>query len=347
MIYIGSALLIVLLLMIMAGFLPDRDRQASKEMRHKVAKTFPDQAARVIESFGLFPYTGSAAEGTSMAPSSAAVVLIHGLDDPGKVWMNLAPELTGRGYAVWQMFYPNDQAIVDSALYFFDALKGLQENGITRITIISHSMGGLVSREMLTSPLIDYRDKVRKKEVPRVENLVMVGTPNHGSEMVRFRLFGEIRDQWVNMVKGKGNVLRGILDGVGEAKADLLPESQFLEILNSRPNPEGVQLFIIAGVVSPWNEGEVKQLIDTMAEKTGNNLEMLADLESFLKSMSNGLGDGLVTVESTKLEGVDHTTVHGTHLSMIRNIMEGDNRIPPAIPVITEFMERHPPPPAE
>jgi len=55
--------------------------------------------------------------------------------------------------------------------------------------------------------------------------------------------------------------------------------------------------------------------------------------------MTHGLGDGLVTVESSRLEGVPHLTVEGTHLSMIRNITAGSTRIPPAVPVILEYLK--------
>jgi len=56
--------------------------------------------------------------------------------------------------------------------------------------------------------------------------------------------------------------------------------------------------------------------------------------------MTHGLGDGLVTVESTRLEGVPHQTVAGTHLSMIRNITTGSQRIPPAVPTIVDRLKK-------
>ena len=56
--------------------------------------------------------------------------------------------------------------------------------------------------------------------------------------------------------------------------------------------------------------------------------------------MTDGLGDGLVTVESTRLDGVDHRTVRGTHLSMIRNITEASDRVPPAVPLVIESLGR-------
>ena len=53
-----------------------------------------------------------------------------------------------------------------------------------------------------------------------------------------------------------------------------------------------------------------------------------------------GLGDGLVTVESTQLEGVPHLTVDGTHMTMIRNITGDSQRIPPAVPIIVYQLKR-------
>jgi pimeloyl-ACP methyl ester carboxylesterase len=81
------------------------------------------------------------------------VVLIHGLDDPGQVWQILAPALLKSGFKVWLMHHPNDQPIVESARLFFKELKALKQRGVDRISIVAHSMGGLVSREMLTRTL--------------------------------------------------------------------------------------------------------------------------------------------------------------------------------------------------
>jgi hypothetical protein len=56
-------------------------------------------------------------------------------------------------------------------------------------------------------------------------------------------------------------------------------------------------------------------------------------------AMTHGLGDGLVTVESTRLEGVPHRTVDGTHLSMIRNITSDRRRTPPAVTIIIDYLK--------
>jgi hypothetical protein len=37
---------------------------------------------------------------------------------------------------------------------------------------------------------------------------------------------------------------------------------------------------------------------------------------------------------------VEHRTVDGTHLTMIRNITKGSHRIPPAVPIIVDRLKR-------
>ncbi|NIO09464.1 MAG: acetyltransferase, partial [Deltaproteobacteria bacterium] len=54
--------------------------------------------------------------------------------------------------------------------------------------------------------------------MPAVTALIMVGTPNHGSQLARLRVFTEMRDQLARLTKGEINWLGGILDGAGEAK---------------------------------------------------------------------------------------------------------------------------------
>ncbi|MBT8365511.1 MAG: acetyltransferase, partial [Deltaproteobacteria bacterium] len=276
-----------------------------------------------------------------MALDRKSVVLVHGLDDPGQVWQSLAPELIKEDFNVWLLQYPNDQPIVESARFFFEKLKGLKKLGIQRISIVAHSMGGLVSREMLTSPKIEYNRSAENKLVPEVAALIMVGTPNHGSQLARFRVFTEMRDHLVRLTKGEANWLGAIIDGAGEAKIDLLPGSRFLTELNGRPHPQGVDMLIIAGITSPWNESDINRWVSNLRKKVSADQQKRVDeLGKDMISMTHGLGDGLVTVESARLEGVEHRTVDGTHLSMIRNISKGSQRMPPAVPIIVERLKR-------
>jgi len=336
-----SAILLLMTIALSVEFPLEKEKKLRSEFREAIKSKFPKQAAQVARPFGLKKMETDADQLSGTEPEDRNVVLIHGLDDPGKVWMNLAPTLIRKFFNVWIMHYPNDQPIRESALFLFDELRQLKQNKVDRIAIVAHSMGGLVSREVLTNPDISFWSSVVEKEVPEVLALVMVGTPNHGSELARFRVFGEIRDQWAHMTAGRGHWLRGILDGAGEAKIDLLPGSLFLESLNARPDPKGVKMMIIAGIASPWGKDEIENFVTTARKRIPTSRqENLREFETFLHSMTEGLGDGLVTVDSTRLNGVAHKTVRGTHLSMIRNITEGSQRLPPAVPIIVDYLEQ-------
>ncbi|MBA1331756.1 acetyltransferase, partial [Candidatus Endoriftia persephone str. Guaymas] len=109
--------------------------------------------------YGLKPFPA----GRPLNLSRPQVVLIHGLDDPGKIWMNLAPTLAKTGFSVWLMNYPDDQPISESAELFHQQLQWLQQQGVSSITIVAHSMGGLVSRDLLSRP-----EWLTDKNIPQV-----------------------------------------------------------------------------------------------------------------------------------------------------------------------------------
>jgi hypothetical protein len=206
-------------------------------------------------------------------------------------------------------------------------------------------MGGLVSRELLTGPDLGYRPALREGDVPEVTHLIMVGTPNHGSPLARFRTLAEVRDQLARLSRGEASWVSGLLDGAGEAKIDLLPGSRFLAELNARPRPEGVEMLVIAGVASPWTEEEIDEWVDGLRDDAAEDeVEALDELARALVSLTRGVGDGLVSVESTRLEGVEHRTVDGTHLTMIRNLLATSERVPPAVPIIVERLSTEPNP---
>ena len=335
------AIVLVGLWQLFTNIYREEEKELRRQLRETVKEKFPEQAAELSKTFGLFFFEGDREAPLRVDLERKSIVLVHGLDDPGAVWQSLAPALVKEDFNVWLLQYPNDQPIVESARLFFEELQGLKQLGIDRISIVAHSMGGLVSREMLTRPEIEYSASAKNRRVPGVAALIMVGTPNHGSQLARLRVFTEIRDQLVRLKKGEANWLAGILDGAGEAKIDLLPGSRFLTGLNARPHPAGMDMLIIAGITSPWNESDINRWTDNLRKKVPDDKQKWVDeLGKNMISMTRGLGDGLVTVESTRLAGVPHRTVEGTHLSMIRNITSGSRRIPPAVPIIVDQLKR-------
>jgi len=268
------------------------------------------------------------------------VVLVHGLDEPGKLWMNVAPAVTKAGYTTCEFRYPNDQPLTASATYLLHSLGDLRARGATEIIFVSHSMGGLICRELLTSPELDHAGGVSKKEVPAVKRLIMLCPPNHGSPLAHARFAVELRDQCVRLFKGNGHLLSGLVDGTGEAGTDLMPDSEFLKKLNGRPNPRGVALTIIAGIASPITAEQ----LGTMAKQepaTAATDDVVQQCREALESLAEGVGDGCVSVDSAKLPGVaDFVTVKGTHLSAVRNVLESSTDIPPAVPLVLERLAK-------
>jgi len=295
---------------------PQQELSIRAQFRTSLESLFPRQAQESKSRFGLIRMHDA-------APGKTEVVLVHGLDDPGKVWMNLAPTLSAEGYGVSAMEYPNDQAIRQSAKLLQRALHDLSRQSFTQVSIVAHSMGGLVVREMLTSPSLTC-SAIDCQRV-RVDKLIMVGTPNHGSQLARLRGLSEVREQLSRLVSGDVGWLDWIFDGAGEAGINLVPNSDFLMQLNARPHAKDTAMAVIAGIVA-------KEPLDALSELlTANTGDQHHEwpLE----------GDMLVSLSSAKLVGVPFYRVSGNHLSIIRNVSKNSERIPPAVPLVLRLLK--------
>lgn len=233
----------------------------------------------------------------------AFVLLVHGLDEPGDIWDDLAPALDDAGHVVARFEYPNDQAIARSADRLMAALRAFGDAGVDRIDIVGHSMGGLVARDALTRPGVE-----RATWVP-VGTLVMVGTPHLGSALAPFRGVAELRDRAQRYAQGEATLEESLdfaSDGDGGAGRDLAPGSAYLDDLNARPRPEGVRLVCVVGRWAP-------QWADSAA--------------------SAALGDGVVSVDSATLESVDEIIeVRGNHRGMLLSTpLAGETTAVPAV----------------
>ncbi len=303
----------------------------------------PEAAAQAAAGYGIVVHQvdGTTAEPAAENLDDHVIVLVHGLDDPGKVWTVLAPELVEEGYITCEFFYPNDQAIADSSALLIQHLKALKQLGVSRVTFIAHSMGGLVSRWALTDKTGYGGEPRNHASLPDVERLIMVGTPNHGSEMARFRLAAEVREQIERALSGDGMLFGSIFDGTGEAKLDLLPDSAFLTELNGRPHPQSLPITIISGNTSPVTAEQLRQLKPVVQQNANpSTTKSAGDLMDSLAAVADGIGDGLVTLESARLKGVeDFLIVQGNHLTIIRNFTADSDRTPPAIPIILERLQ--------
>jgi len=284
-------------------------------------------------------------------PPARLVLLVHGLDDPGDIWDQLAPALATRGHTVAKLEYPNDQAIARSAAQMLGGLERLRARGVTRIDIVAHSMGGLVARDALTRPRADEAPPLLA-----VGRLIMVGTPNHGSAFASMRGVAEARERLSRWLDSPDWDLRPLFeaddDGAGEAGRDLEPGSPFLTELNARPNPEGVELTVIAGVVGLLEEDDLAGLRRNELVRTLLSREQAEGVTATLERWERRLGDGVVPLDSAVLDGVgDVEVLDATHRGLLRTLEseqavrsvtpEGRQPEPPAIPLILERLQPH------
>lgn len=310
----------------------EEERLIRQEFRQTLMRYFPEHIRHANRQFGLKKICCD-----NSSPSfhkKPPVVLVHGLDDPGNTWKDLVPHLVDERYSIWELRYPDDQPIEDSAVFFHEELQKLFQSNVQTVDIVAHSMGGLVSRELLS-----HTRYIKNEQIPKIRRLVMIGTPNHGSELARFRLLAEMHDQTAELFAGKFNWLGFIADGAGEAGIDLTPGSVFLQKINSRPSITDTQVVVIAGVLTQIEIDKIEGQIAWFNENTSNKLHAsLTHVAKVLEKLINDVGDGLVTLESARLKNAEFHVVKGNHISMIRKSVFANERVPAAIPVVMSVL---------
>jgi len=109
------------------------------------------------------------------------VVLLHGLGRTHMSMNTLERELERAGYHVWNKSYPSrKQSIEELSAVVGRAINSCVDGKARRIHFVTHSMGGIMVRQYL-----------QNHSVPNIGRMVMLGPPNHGSEVV-----DTYRDKW-------------------------------------------------------------------------------------------------------------------------------------------------------
>ncbi|QOV91869.1 esterase/lipase family protein [Humisphaera borealis] len=248
-------------------------------------------------------------------PAKPLVVLIHGLDSDNHMWGTMVKLLQQEGYQVGSFAYPDDGPIAESGMLLADGLADwrMQYPAAKPVSIIAHSMGGLVARHYVEG--VGYRGGV--------ERLIMLGTPNHGSTWTGWRWATEWNSQY-KVCQRDGNWTWSKLteDGNGEAATDLQPGSALLTSLNAQPRRKGVQYTIVAGNRSAVREVGADWVACT-ADWMPKNVWGLRQAQQSLVAKAEELHktaaecDGPVTIESAKLDGVaDFVVVTADHTGL-------------------------------
>lgn len=264
------------------------------------------------------------------------VVLIHGLDSGPGYFNDLSALLEEQGHQAARFEYPNDQSIAESGKLLARELAELQaSHSGMRLELVAHSMGALVARSYVEGP--DYAGNV--------DRLILLAPPNHGSTYSRWTCCSEIAEHyllWQNHPRWHWSW--PFIDGIGEAGYDLQANSAFLTELNARPRREGVCYTIVAGNRScGWRYaargvrlvGCCVPDFDTAAdEAVRDSFTQWA----FALREHPCSHDGLVAIDSARLEGVDDFVVVPADHTTIA--CSRDGRPPVAWPVIKARLAR-------
>jgi pimeloyl-ACP methyl ester carboxylesterase len=193
------------------------------DMTIGLARQFHEGNLDLIGALGvLYPSEYDSKTGIFMLdpyqPGKIPVVLVHGLMSTPGAWANAINELRGdpelrKRYQFWMFFYSTGNPILGSAARLRQALQTVREEfnpnnddpAFDRMLVIGHSMGGLLSRLMVSSSgdilwnaaanvppdAIDLDPKLKQmlmessffEPVPSVNRVVFISTPHRGSPM--------------------------------------------------------------------------------------------------------------------------------------------------------------------
>ena len=275
-------------------------------------------------------------------PNRPTVCLVHGMNSSSYGFVHMIKPLEDAGFGVVVFDYRFNRELRETCDLFakewkaFRARKGEKRDW----ALVGHSMGCLVARDYVEGP----------KFADDVSTLIMLAPVNQGSSLAKTQTLL----QWLDGVKLTGNkrtseALAKIGDGLGEAANDITPGSPFLKELNAKPRREGVAYHILAGnrgLVSEAARAQIDAQFGQAKRKAGllSSLTRAVigdDLLGGLDEISDGTGDACVSVERTKLDGVDdHVTIHANHAELIRApVLFSDPGPVPCMPQLLKWLK--------
>ena len=158
----------------------------------------------------------------SSLPVSAAgqhlVLCLHGMFRSKNAMNPMRNTFIKAGFNAWSINYPSTlRTIAQHANQIARLLENCE--GVTTVSFVCHSLGGLIARALLADPNAQWRQRIKPYR------LVMIGTPNQGAFIARqlsektrlFRLLAgpsglELSPEWVNELPVP-NIEFGIIAG--------------------------------------------------------------------------------------------------------------------------------------
>jgi pimeloyl-ACP methyl ester carboxylesterase len=274
------------------------------------------EAARQRQSFGLRALNSY----RSNDPRRPTICLVHGLNASSGGFVHMIPWLEEAGYGIVVYDYPFNRSIAESCQVFardWAAFRSEVKDNLPW-SIVAHSMGALLARSLVEDEAAPARD---------VRSLILIAPVNQGSNLAKMQTVVQLMNglQAING-KDRTKAMMNLSDGLGQAAQDMLPGSAFLKQMNRRARRQGLPYHIMAGdrgFLTPESRAQIEGRIALLTRNSGIlgrlTQTATADLPDLLDELTDGTGDGCVSVERTRLDGVgDHLTIHANHAELIR-----------------------------
>jgi pimeloyl-ACP methyl ester carboxylesterase len=268
------------------------------------------------------------------------VVLVHGLNSDGENSGELISQVRAADYPCAVFQYPNDQPINDSAKLLSEELKHFAKQQPDRgVVLVTHSMGGLVSRRVIEDDQLDPGN---------VRKLIMVAPPNQGSLFAHFGVGTDLIEHLLISKEGKAlaRLRRSVVDGLGEAIDDLRTDSEFIKELNARNRNPNVRYTIILGTKGAINDAEreaIREILRQYLRKTSFFKKQVKYVDSILLDLDEvleGKGDSVVAVKRGRLDGVDDVVLMDFHHMAVVGAAGDDKEIAKVLRLVLERVQQ-------
>jgi len=219
-------------------------------------------------------------------PNRRTVIMLHGLASSPEAWINVANEVLGdetlrRRYQIWQVYYPTNaplpinnfairEAVTQTLAHFDPTGKAPASNDIT---LIGHSMGGVLSRLMVSSsedklwdallasyPMQGAQQRrmeeklapyLRFEPLPQVSDAIFIASPHRGTDFANNRI-----SRWVANLIALPVAMLGQLGDISRELIRIAPARQdqgTLRIPNSIDNLSDRDPFVRLSSGLPMN----------------------------------------------------------------------------------------------
>jgi pimeloyl-ACP methyl ester carboxylesterase len=236
-------------------------------------------------------------------PSRRVIVMLHGLASSPEAWINVANEVLGdeelrRHYQVWQVYYPTNAPI---ALNLQGIRQALQETfqhfdpqgqaaASQHVTLIGHSMGGVLSRLLVSRSDVSRADHflagltadpVRQSELRQqlqpylefqalagVDRAIFIAAPHRGTSFANLRvvrwlanlitlpaaMLGQLGDLARTLAQVEPSGGEPVLKRIPNSIDNLSDSDPFIRMTAELPIDDAVRYHSIIGNDSPERE---------------------------------------------------------------------------------------------